>query len=287
LKLFTDLLQAAAKDSKTRPMKENSMSTYYIQKLKEDFSLKQRANPHYSLRSYSKHLGLHSSTLSQILSGKRGLPLKKLKDVANKLTLTPKDQTLFFESVLKVKTRIDEIKIDPLDDRFILDESYFKIISEWEHYAALSLMDLDNFKMSPETISQRLDIPKNRAEVVIHNLLTSGLIVKDGTKNYKKTHENIRTTEDVKSNALQKAHKEILNMSIHKLDDIDLELRDFSAIRMALDMEKLPELKTIIREFRQKVSALTKTGHKTEVYQLSIQLVPLTKLEKTKKEIRP
>ena len=49
-------------------------NAFYINKIKEDLSLKQRANPQYSLRAYAKHLGVHSSTLSQVLTGKRGLP---------------------------------------------------------------------------------------------------------------------------------------------------------------------------------------------------------------------
>ena len=51
-------------------------NAFYINKIKEDLSLKQRANPQYSLRAYAKHLGVHSSTLSQVLTGKRGLPKK-------------------------------------------------------------------------------------------------------------------------------------------------------------------------------------------------------------------
>ena len=46
---------------------------------------------------------------------------------------------------------------------------------------------------------------------------------------------------------------------------------------IAMDIEKLPEVKTIIREFRQKVTALLRDGKKTDVFQLAIQLYPLTK----------
>ena len=56
-----------------------------------------------------------------------------------------------------------------------------------------------------------------------------------------------------------------------------MEERDFSSIMVALDPEKLPEVKTIIREFRQKLATLVKDGHRSEVYQLAIQLYPITK----------
>ena len=60
-------------------------TTFYINKIKEDLSHKQRLNPHYSLRAYARDLGIHSSTLSQILKGKRPLPLKNSVEIVKKL----------------------------------------------------------------------------------------------------------------------------------------------------------------------------------------------------------
>ena len=71
--------------------------SYYITKIKECLSLKQKENPHYSLRAFSRDLNLHCATLSQILNGKRGLPLKRATDVVIKLDLSPQEKTLFME----------------------------------------------------------------------------------------------------------------------------------------------------------------------------------------------
>ncbi len=46
---------------------------------------------------------------------------------------------------------------------------------------------------------------------------------------------------------------------------------------MAVDSEKIPEAKILIKEFRQKMSALLESGKKDEVYQLAVQLYPLSK----------
>lgn len=249
---------------------------YYIAKIKEDLSLKQRNNPQYSLRSYARFLGLHSSTLSQIIKGKRPLPLKDLNNVISKLGLDPKEKTLFVESLHRTKTKIDDITISEVDERYFLDESYHRIISEWEHYVTLDLFDLDNFSMSVEEVSRRLGITMTRADVVINNLITCGLLVhKNGE--LVKAHSNIRTTEDITSQALKEAHIENLELAKQKLEEIEVELRDFSAVTMAMDLKKLPEAKTIIREFRKKMAALLRDGDMTEVYQLAIQFYPMTK----------
>lgn len=249
---------------------------YYIEKLKESLSEKQRSNPSYSLRAFARFLDIHGSTLSQVLNSKRGLPLKRAKDVVDKLDLSPKERTLFMESFFRSKTDIDEIGIDKLDKRFILDESYFKVIAEWEHYAALELFKLEGFNFSLVNVSHKLEIEPIRAEVVINNLINCNLIMKENGE-YKKVYSDVKTTEDITSSALRKSHKETLHMGLNKLEEIEVELRDFSSTTVAVDLEKIPEAKTIIREFRQKMTALLRDGKKTDVYQLAIQFYPLTK----------
>ena len=257
-----------------------SNNDFYVLKIKEDLSRKQKLNPHYSLRAYARHLGLHSATLSMVLKGQRSLPAKNITQVAQKLSLTPKDQTLFFESFYKIKAKLDDIKIDfANEDRFMLDESNHKIIAEWEHYAVLTLFDLTEFEPSTNEISERLNITVNRAEVVLNNLFTAGLVKTNELGKLTTTHANVRTTSDIKSNALKQSHLENLELAKQKLEEIEVALRDFSSTTVAIDLEKLPEAKSIIREFRQKMTALLRDGEKTEVYQLAIQFYPLTNIK--------
>lgn len=256
-----------------------SATNYYITKIKDDLSLKQRTNPQYSLRAYAKYLGIDSSTLSKVLNGKRALSAKNSVEIANKLKLGPKERTLFLESLYRLKTSIDKIEIKPFDDRFMLDESYFKVIAEWEHYALLSLFDIEDFDPTFSEIAERLDLTNNRAETVLGNLLTCGLVKNVGGK-LVRCHDDIRTTEDVTSKALKQSHLEALEMGKQKLEEIDVELRDFSSTTLSVDLSKMTEAKTIIREFRLKMTALLKDGDKSEVFQLAIQLYPLSKVKK-------
>ena len=48
---------------------------------------------------------------------------------------------------------------------------------------------------------------------------------------------------------------------------------------LAIDPEKIPEAKLIIREFRKKMGSLLNSGTKREVYQLGIQFYPVTKVQ--------
>lgn len=254
---------------------------YYLMKLKEELSLKQRENPQYSLRAYARDLGIHPSTMSQIIKGNRPLPFKDSGNVVMKLKLGHKDRTLFMESLMRKKTSIDAIKIHALDQRFMLDESHYKIIAEWEHFAVLDLFELEDFEPTIHGITSKIDVTENRAQVVLNNLLTAGLLKHEDGK-LLKVHDDVRTTEDISSRALKDANVEVIKKGLEKLEDIEVELRDFSSMTAAIDLGKLPEAKTIIREFRQKMASLLRDGKKTDVYQLAIQFYPLTKTKKEK-----
>lgn len=259
-------------------------SIYYLHVLKTTLSQRQKSNPHYSLRAFARDIDVHPSTLSQIFKGTRPLPLKDSQKVISKLSLGPKEKTLFLESLFKTKTKLDSISLNQdSDDRFMLDESYFKVIAEWEHYAILTLFDVEGFSCEHHEIAKRLNLTPTRVEVVLNNLITSGLLTQDENKNFIKSQPRVRTTEDTTSHALQQSHIEALEMGIQKIKDIEVDFRDFSSITLAMDLEKLTEAKTIIREFRQKMAALLRDGNKTDVYQLAIQFYPLTQI-KSKQE---
>lgn len=255
----------------------NNQDLYYVKKLKEGLSLKQRVNPQYSLRAYAKFLGIHSSTLSQVFNNKRPLPAKVLKPIIEKLNLSSHEHVLFIESVnnYKSNTKLNETII--ADERFVLDESYAKVIAEWEHYAILTLFDLDHFSAAPAEIATRLGITKNRTEVALNNLIECNLLTVNEDGTLEKTHSNVKTTEDIQSRALRDSHLETLEMGKTKMEEVEMDFRDFSSMTIAMDLERMPEVKLVIRDFRRKMAALLNSGKKTDVCQLAIQFYPITK----------
>jgi uncharacterized protein (TIGR02147 family) len=249
---------------------------YYLKKLREDFSKRQRANRAYSLRAYARDLGMPASTLSQVLLGNRPLPLKCTSRVVERIRLNARERTLFTDSLGKKHVLLDQIRLSASDDRFILDETYYQIIAEWEHYAALMLFDCDRFPRTEEAIRGRLGLTRLRSQVVVGNLLKFGMLSRDPGGKLERTHPRFRTTEDVASQALRASHRESLEIAQKKLEDVAVELRDFSSMTMAVDPRRIPEAKAVIREFRQKLFELLKAGKRTEVYQVAIQFYPMT-----------
>jgi uncharacterized protein (TIGR02147 family) len=253
---------------------------FYQERLLSGLEQKKLQNPSYSLRAFARDLDIDFSLLSKVLKGKRPLSFSTASLAVKLLKLDPKEKTLFMESICQTRSSLDDIKIAPAGSYVMLDESHFKAIAEWEHYAVLSLFDLEGFKPSVVSVSNYLGTTLERADDVIKTLLNCGLLAFDTDFNLIKSVPVVRTTEDTKSRALFESHLETLELGKKKLQEIEVDFRDFSSTTLAIDLEKLPEAKGIIREFRQKMMALLKTGQKKEIYQLAIQFYPLTNLKR-------
>lgn len=193
----------------------NYEANYYSKKLKEVLVQKQRVVSSYSLRAFSRDLDMHPSTLSLVLQERRPLPKKNVEKVIQKLEMTPSEEAIFRESLNNKKnTSLDQIEVsEEYNNRFILDDSQYKAIAEWEHYAVITLMETDNFESSIEHICERLEISEMRAETVLRNLENAQLIGKDEKGDYVLLKGPLRTTEDISSKALRASHKETLDMS--------------------------------------------------------------------------
>jgi uncharacterized protein (TIGR02147 family) len=79
---------------------------------------------------------------------------------------------------------------------------------------------------------------------------------------------------------LKRSHRESILQAAEALDSIPTAERDITSMTMAIDPRKLPLAKTLIREFRFRLAELLETGNRTEVYNLNVQLVPVTKKER-------
>jgi len=247
-------------------------TNYYLKTLRSDFETRQARRPDFSLRAYARYLGVEAASLSGVLKGTRRLSKTSVTKVAERLNLSPNERETFIKSngsaVAPTVAPVKRFKLD--------EETHFRLISEWEHYAILSLMETPDFQSKTSWISQRLGITVLRAQICLENLLEARLIVADGA-GFKTTKQQLATTEDVPSAALKKAREQDLELAMAAIDDVAVELRDLSSCTMTADPADLPEMKKMIREFRQRFMSEAEKKPGQEVYKLSIQLIPLTK----------
>jgi uncharacterized protein (TIGR02147 family) len=246
--------------------------------LREELEQRQRKNPAYSLRSFAHLLNIDAGSLSGILNGRRKLPARLRPIVAARLALNPSRTQVLSRSKFRPQ-KLARIKIKPVKTRLV-DSQHYRVLSEWEHFAVLSLLKTKDFESSATWIAKKLGLSKIRTEGVLARLEAASLIKKDSNNQWSRSWEALTTTEDIRASALQASHAESLKLASSALRELDIADRDFSSITMALSHKKLAFAKNLIREFRKKLASLMEDGNEDTVYRMSIQLFPLSIIPK-------
>lgn len=255
---------------------------FFLKKLREEFEARAKRRQGYSLRAYARFLGVQAPSLSSVLNGKRRLAKGDVDRVADKLNLSDMERAQFTKSCrAKSDYLSDSPEVSDIERKLLDSEIHFRIIAEWEHYAILSLLETEGFKSDFNWISRRLGISELRARTCTQNLLDAELVQVEGSQ-LTLNQAGVTTTTDIPSQAIRKARAQDLEQALIAIDEIDLELRDFSSCTMTINLSDLQDLKLMIGDFRKRLMnrAEARMGH--EVYKLSVNFFPLTKLANLK-----
>ena len=240
-----------------------------IDRLKTTFAERCKKNPSYSLRAFSRSLGMDSSTVSAILNGKRPLTLKTARKIIDGLNITSPAEA----QALIVETLTDQTELVPNYTELAMETA--EAISSWQHFAILALLELKDFKGKERLISERLNIPFGITTECIARLEKLGLIEKKG-RDWVLTKQNITAPDQIPSGALREGHRQNILKSLHSLENDPIENRDISGITMAISKRRLAEAKKMITDFRRTLSRHLEDGKRDAVYRLNIQLFPLS-----------
>src|SRR5581483_2789392 len=162
-----------------------------------------------------------------------------------------------------------------------LANDQFHVISEWYHFAILSLAETSDFRPDPQWIAGRLNIKVADAQAALARLERLRMIATDSHGAMKPTGVKHQAPDEVRALATRKAHLQNLDLANRSLERDAVAERDFTAITMAIDVAKLPIAKRMIREFRDQLSKLLENDARSEVYKLCVQLIPVSNLRAT------
>jgi uncharacterized protein (TIGR02147 family) len=236
--------------------------------LLEEFVKAQAKNPYYSMRAYSQKLGIAQSAVSEILAGKRPITKKTAKKILEGLDKDPDQVSNLLESVESGQTQKYQT----------LDMDTFHVISDWFCFAILSLSETKDFQSSESWIAERLGISQNDAASAIAKLLRLQLLEKDTrTGRLTSTGQQFEAVSAIANPALKKANRQNLDLASNAFETIALSERDFTAITLCFDPNRMEDARKMIKAFRRNFNRVMESGHKKEVYKLCIQLFPLSK----------
>ena len=242
---------------------------------------RQRRNPQYSLRSFARDLGMNPGTVSAIVMGRRSVPKKSFSLICDRLALSPRQRAVMRRLWQKEIAHSAPTNI-PAEDSVEISESHYQILAEWEHFAVLSLMRTKGFSANPNWMAKRLGVSVPRIQAVLTRLESSGFIKWNSDGRLIRTTPPLKTSEGIVSAALRAAHAEEMSLAAQALTSVDVALRDISSMTMAMSPSRLSAARELIKNFRNDLAALCDEDGASEVYQLCMQLFPLTKMDGVK-----
>lgn len=247
------------------------------QLLQKEFTQRCEKNPRYSLRSFAKSLGISHTVLSLVMSAKRPLSKKASERVAERLALGPvESQKLLTLRAIKTKK---SVKVAATNFQKV-DLATFELISNWIHYAILSLLEVKDSQFEAKWMATRLGANEMQVRIAMDCLKELGLVENIKGK-WKQTGKAIKVENNVSTAGTRKFQKQLLEKAIESLENDPMEVRDFSSMTLAMDPKNIPYAKERIRQFRRELTAeLEAKGRPEEVYNLTVQIYPVSKGEK-------
>lgn len=242
-------------------------------KLRTQFLEFKNRNPSFSLRAFAKRLQLSPSALSEILQGKRRVSRSLAEQILSRLGVDPRDQQRIL-SLFKGSQMSNEDEKKYLE----LSADQFQLISQWHHFALLSLSETKGFVADPLWVAKRLGINYLEAERTLERLERLGYIQwSRSRKSLKPLKGQLATSDDIANQAIRQSHFEDIDLSRRALETVPVEDRDFTALTLAIDKTKLPQAKKLIRAFQNQLMAFLESGEQTEVYKICFHVLPLSR----------
>ncbi len=261
------------------------MEANYQQMLRDELLTRLKKNSAYSARAMARDAGLSPAFLCQVLNRTRYLKEDRAYDIADRLGWDA-DRTHRFVTLLRYERAKDDGTRKQVLSEFnrwhrkkvvshSLDAKYFESISSWVHYAILELLTVEGFEPKCDWIAKKLGLTLIETELAVRTLRSLGLLQTEG-KHWKKAYDAYTTPDDHPgyAAALRNYHDRSLQLARRRLWD-EQTAREFGAIVVATDPERLPEIKQRIREFQDEMMTFMETSPKKAIYQMSIQLFRL------------
>ena len=256
------------------------------------FNRKREKNPAFSLRLLATQIGVSPAYLSRILNGHKPLPTHLLGELVQRLEIddTAAQQLkngLIIERDLSAETKAllkdigsVDLERNPASSEFAeMPDRYFVLLEEWYYLPILDLTTCVEFNADPTWIAARLGLRVSVAESAWQRLIRLGCVQLEKSQ-WKKCADKIRFPTARTQPLVRNFHKTILKKAADELNNIDANSFSERFIKggsVATTHDHIQPALQLLDEALFNAMAVLSEGECTEVYNVSIQLFPLTK----------
>lgn len=245
----------------------------------------------YSYRQFAEDLGFsRSNVIWLVTTGRRKLSSKTSQRVVDELSLKGTERRYFETLVLHDNANRPDLRQSLLEDLLSIKKSSLgneeqqenlEYYSEWYHPVIREMTMLSDFSSDPHWIAERLQmkvLPK-QAEKSLKLLEELKLIKFDQKKQrHVVTDQAIRPDRDVNTLAATRHHQKMCELAAEALTRVKAANREFNTLSVCVTKEDAMEISALIYELCEKIVRIEeKAKKKSQVYQINLQLFPLTK----------
>lgn len=256
------------------------------------FSWKRNCNSSWTLGVFARKVKLtNTGTLVNLMSGRRIPSTEMAAKIAEALEFTDAEMRYWLTLVELFKTGISEIaeielrkklnELRPKHHARQLTPEEFKTISGLASSAVRELVVLQDFIENEHWMLTRLmpnlNLNKQKLLKVLESLLNSGLLRRTTEGHLVQGQSVYETPKEMPSDSVKAHHEEAIEHARKSIWETPPELRHLSTLSFPMRSEDLPKLKEHIQDFTRKTIDLFGSQNSDQVYQLSLQLVPLTR----------
>lgn len=254
---------------------------------------KQSANSLYSQRAFARDLGVSSAFVTKLLTGQRTLPLNRFKKLARLLEMDSTEQDEYLQALIFHSLKSPELRALAQERTFTVpskmgkysrqEKRKFHVLEDWYNLAVLDLATCTGFNPDPRAIGRRLGITTLQASESLSCLVRIGLLKQVGDT-YEKTDRDVFFPAARSQELIRNYHRQMIRKAyeaLNKKSEEDYERRLITGFTIAANPEQLEKLKKMIFDFASEAGEQLSHGECSEVYQLNVQLFPLS--EKAKK----
>ena len=154
---------------------------------------------------------------------------------------------------------------------------YYEVLSNWFYIPLMELIECQSTIAPQSTYAQRLNISEsevNNALVILERL---GLIKKE-KKGYSKVNQHQNIGNNISTQAIRNYHNQMIQKSFEALEIVPINERDYSSLTIALDPELIPEIKEEIKQFKDRLKAISNKAKRQDIYQMNLQFFNFPKI---------
>jgi uncharacterized protein (TIGR02147 family) len=254
--------------------------------LKEELDRRCALNPRYSLRAFARDLGIAPSRISEVLNGRRGISETAGARLARRLGLEGLVRDGFVASIAAqhgrgaarkaaAATRLERLDAKVREAADAAKPSYYRLA--WYNGAVLQLAKLKRVKLTVATIVERLGIRDYQAEMALRYLQRTGYLRQGEGRLVLgaagRAEDAGRPTQHLRLQLSQ-----MLDKAREASEALPEDHPDFPTTTLALDAQRVDELRALIGAFQHQVRLLAAQSRgRDRVYGLNLQLFRLDK----------